>query len=229
MIYNDLCTYWELSSWPDLRDIKGVKAKLVRIRILGLHDLDLGRPLEFLTALNALPELPLAVIRILTRDANGFRLGELLLSMLRDEVVFDVHKLALLVDPLESVASISVVFCPALRGSMVGEEHQAGVITLWSAAQKIKCSVIVEEEVFWVACLGPDHVGTLNGVTAEEDWEVQADNVVVAFLGVEFDGESTRVSGLIRKFAAKGDGTEADEDRSLLSDGLEEVGFLCTR
>jgi hypothetical protein len=51
----------------------------------------------------------LGVIRVLTRDTDGLGLGELLLTVLGEEVVLDVDELALLVDPFEGVATVTVV------------------------------------------------------------------------------------------------------------------------
>ena len=64
-----------------------------------MHDLDICFPDHLFAILNMLPQLLLAVVGVLARRADGFGLGELLLSVLCQEVVFDVDKLALLVDP----------------------------------------------------------------------------------------------------------------------------------
>lgn len=59
-------------------------------------------------------------------------------------------------------------------------------------------------------------------VTNEEDWEVQADEIVVSVLCVELDGVSSRISSFIGVFSAVGDGRESTEDGGLLADGGEE-------
>jgi len=60
-------------------------------------------------------------------------------------------------------------------------------------------------------------------------YKVEADNVVVALLGVELDSETTRVAALIRKLTTESDGGESDEDGRLLTDVGEKVGFLVRR
>jgi len=92
-------TYRELSSWPDLGHIEGVESQFGRVRVFSLHDLDLGCPFLLFTPLHLLPKLLLGIVWILSRDANGFWLGELLLAMLGDEVVLDVNELALRINP----------------------------------------------------------------------------------------------------------------------------------
>ena len=57
-------------------------------------------------------------------------------------------------------------------------------------------------------------------------YEVEANNVIVALLGVEFDGESTGASSFVGELMPEGDGGGTDKDGRLLSNGGKEVGFL---
>ena len=146
--------------------------------------------------------------------------------MLGDEVVLDVDKLALSVDPLERVAAIAVVESPANGCTVVTKEHQTSVVTLRCVCQEIKYGIVINQEVGRVTGLRADNVGTLDRITAEEDGEVEADNVVVAFSGVELDGKTTRVACFVWVFSAHCDSTKADKDRCLLANTGEEVCFL---
>jgi len=170
----------ELITRPDLRNIEGIEAELCRVGVFGLHDLYLSGPFLLFTTLHGLPQLLLGVVRVLTRDADGFRLSELLLAVLGNEVVLDVDKFALLVDPLECVATIAVVVGPSLRCTVVTEEHDTGMNRFGGVAEQIECGIVVEQEVTGVACLGTDNIGSLDRVAAEEDREVEANDVVVA-------------------------------------------------
>lgn len=125
----------KLASRPDLGHIEGVETKLGWVGLLWLHDLNVGCPLWVCTVLNLVVELLLGVVRVFTTNAVGLLPSELLLSLLGDEVVFDVDKAAICVDPLESVATISVLLCPSIRSSVVGEEHHSSVVTIRSLAQ----------------------------------------------------------------------------------------------
>ena len=74
--------------------------------------------------------------------------------------------------------------------------------------------------------MGSNYVWSLDGIAAEEDGEVEADDVVVALHGVKLNGETTGVASFIRVLTTNGDCGESDEDRSLFTYAGEEVGFL---
>ena len=93
------------------------------------------------------------------------------------------------------------------------------------AAEKVESRIIIKQEVLWVPRLGANDIGSLDGVAAEEHWEIEADNVVIAFLCLQLDRETSRVAGFIREFAAERDSRETNEHRSLLSNILQEAGF----
>lgn len=213
----------ELRSRPHLCDVEGVETKLLWIRVLGLHDLHVGPPADLFAVLDCLVQIALGVVRIFTAHLCGLLLRELFLAVLCDEMVFDVNKLALCVDPLESVATVAVIETPTLRSAVVAKEHETSVVALRSVAEQVEDTVIVEEEVLGIAILRSDDIGTLNGISAEKDGEVQPYDVVVALYGVEFDGETARVAGLIRKFSSGRYGRETDEDGCLLADRGQEV------
>lgn len=176
-----MSAYRELSTRPDFGDIEGVKAKLIWIRLLWLHDLHFGSPLNLATGLNDVPQLHLRIVGVLTRNANGLWLGELLLAVLGEEVVLDVHELAGLVYPLEGVAAVAVLVDPSVWRAVIREEHQTSVVALRRAAEQVEGRVVVKEEVLRVAGLRADDVWPLDRVAAEEDREVQADDVVVSY------------------------------------------------
>jgi hypothetical protein len=152
--------------------------------------------------------------------------------MLGDEVVLDVHKLALSIDPLECVASVAVFVAPSLGGAVITEKHEAGMVAFWSVCKQIKERIVVWKEVLGVAGLRSNNIRALNGITAKENrlrmlaanpqisgctYKVEPNNVVIAFCGVEFDGETARVAGFVRVFTANCHGREADEDWCLLT------------
>lgn len=58
----------------------------------------------------------------------------------------------------------------------------------------------------------------------EEDQQVVADEVPVAVLGLEPDGEAARVPGDLGRIAPPDDRREADHDRRALALGLEQLG-----
>lgn len=89
--------------------------------------------------------------------------------MLGNEVVLDVDKLSVGVYPFKGVAAIAVVEAPAVGGAMVAEEHEACMIGFGCVGEEVEESVMVQEEVGWVAILRADDVWSLDRITAEED------------------------------------------------------------
>ncbi len=69
-----------------------------------------------------------------------------------------------------------------------------------------------------------DQVGELDRVLDEEDRDVVADQVPVALLRVELDGEAAHVARQVEGALAAGDGREPHERRGALAGPLEEVG-----
>ena len=67
------------------------------------------------------------------------------------------------------MAPVTVLVDPAIRSAVVREEHQASVVALRSACEQVEDAVIVKQEVLGVAILGPNYIGPLNRVSAEED------------------------------------------------------------
>lgn len=73
--------------------------------------------------------------------------------------------------------------------------------------------------------LGVDEVGELDGVLDEENGGVVSDDVIVALLGVELNGETTRITLQVRSTTLTGNGGESQEDRSLLANLAEETSL----
>ena len=72
-----------------------------------------------------------------------------------------------------------------------------------------------------------DQVRELDGVLDEEDRDVVADQVPVAFLGVELDGEAAHVARRVHRARAAGHGREADEHLGLFADLGQDLGAGC--
>ena len=71
---------------------------------------------------------------------------------------------------------------------------------------------------------GMNDVGKLDRILDEEDRDVVADDVPVAFLGIELDGKAAHVAGKVERAFRSGDRREADEGGRLLAGALEDVG-----
>ena len=69
-----------------------------------------------------------------------------------------------------------------------------------------------------------DQVGELDRILDEEDRDVVADEVPVAFLGVELHGEAAHIAREIAGAFVAGNRREAHEGGRLLARALEQVG-----
>ena len=74
-----------------------------------------------------------------------------------------------------------------------------------------------------VVLLRVDEVGELDAIADEEDGRVVSDEVPVAVLRVDLEGEASRVARRVRRAARAGDGREADEHRGALARGREDL------
>ncbi len=100
-----------------------------------------------------------------------------------------------------SLAAIAMLVDPPIGSTMIGEEHQTRMITLWCATKQVERGIVVEQEVLRVSCLRANDIRSLNWVAAEEDGKVQANDIIVAFASVELYGEATRISCFVWKLA----------------------------
>ena len=71
---------------------------------------------------------------------------------------------------------------------------------------------------------GVDEIGELDRVLDEEDRNVVADEIPVALLGVELDGEAAHVARRVDRAGAAGHGREPGEDRRPLADLGQDLG-----
>lgn len=141
-------------------------------------------------------------------------------------MVLDPEPLAVGVDPLVRVRAETVHVTPRLRDSAV--THQPGHLVRGLGPQRpeVPLHVVVAQTGSRQSLLRVDEVGgELDRVLDEEDGRVVADEVVVAVLGVELDGESARVTpGVGGAALLAGDGGEAHE-RLGPGAGLEQSGL----
>ena len=229
----------ELRPGPDFGNIKWIKPKDIRICFFGLHDLYICCPFDLLTILHSFPKFTLRVIRIYPTDPCSFIGRKLLLAMFGKEVILDVDELPSFVYPLESVTTISVIMFPSIWSTMITEKHHTCVIGFGGERQQIKKGVVIQEKVLWVPRLWPDHVGSLNRISAEkhrlwrnqkwckqdskDTYKVQADNIIVSFTSVKLDSKATRISRQVGKLATKSDRRKSHEDRSFHALATKEV------
>lgn len=102
----------------------------------------------------------------------------------------DEYGLSRRVDPAECVASITAHETPPNWSSVIGHEHEPGVLRFRNVGKEIEPGVVVDETALWVTLLRSDVIGTHEWVANEEDRPVETDEIVVACNKINMRGEA---------------------------------------
>lgn len=125
---------WEFAVWPDLGQVKNVVAEL--FSLLGCHGLlpwnqdrrwtrhekgtyDEDIPGGVVALLDGLEELLDTIVGVGTSELAGLGIVESLEALLGEDVELSVHKVAILVDELEGVTTVTVHAVVSIRGTTV--------------------------------------------------------------------------------------------------------------
>jgi hypothetical protein len=140
-------------------------------------------------------------------------------------VELDEVRLALGIDQPEGVHAEALHHAQAARNAAVGHHPHQHVRGLRHQRGEVPEGVVRRRRLrHAVVRLGLDRmhqVGELHRVLDEEDRDVVAHQVPVAFVGVELDGKAAHIARRIGRAAFAGDGGEAGEHRRDLARLLE--------
>jgi len=136
---------------------------------------------------------------------------------------FNPDALVRRVDHRKGVAAEKVHVAEALRDAAVGHDNRDLVQRLRQQCPEIPVIVRAAQPGARVALDGVVEIGEAERVAEKEHRRVVADNVPVAFLGVELDCSATDVALGVSGAAFACDGREADEQRRLLADRAEDL------
>jgi len=189
------CTNWDqgiITMGPDLGDIEDIES--VVQSVFFWHGLNEPVPAWVVTFSNSVVEVVSSPLGILDTLFLSFLSGEVFDALSGFVVVLDVVNFVLVVHPSEGVGRVAVHVTVAIRGTTVREQNEDLVKSLGRVGPEVEGGVGVLQVVNWVALLGVDEIGELDGVLNKEDWGVIADHVVVAFFSVMLDGEATWVT-----------------------------------
>ena len=84
----------------------------------------------------------------------------------------------------------------------------------YEVPEVVVCSLCLGDLVVRLWLSGMDEIWKLHSILDEEDWNVVAHNIPIAFLRVELDSKPADISYSISATTAAEDGREADEDGS---------------
>ena len=141
---------------------------------------------------------------------------------------FDEGGFVLRVDQPERVNAKPLHEAEGARDGAVGHDPHDHVHRFRRQADEVPEIVVrrlrLRESAVGLRLHRVDDVGELDRVLDEEHRDVVADEVPVAFLGIELDGEAAHVAREVERTLRSGDSREAHEDRRLFAGALEDVG-----
>ena len=152
---------------------------------------------------------------------GGVVVGQIVHALLADEVELHPGADAGLVDPHVGVRTVTVHVPPGLGNAAVA--HQVGdlVRRLGRQRPEVPAHVPVLQTGIGQSLLATDEVRELHRVPDEEDRRVVADQIPVAFGGVELERESARIADGVGRAGLAGHGGETREHLGLHT-GLEQ-------
>jgi hypothetical protein len=208
---------------PDLGQVERVE--VVGGRVLVRHDLHLEAPGRVVLAGDRLPQVTPVVVEVLGAYGPGLGVGEVLDALLGLEVVLDPEPLARGVLPHIRAAAVAVHVAVGARRAPVAHQDRHLVGRLGRERPEVPLHVVAAQAGVGHTLLRVNEVGELHGVTHEEDRRVVADEVVVAFFGVELEGEAAHVAVRVRVALFGGHLRETREHRRALANYVEKGGF----
>ncbi len=192
---------------PDLRQVEGVEA--VGLRVLVWHHLHVEIPGREVARLDGLVEVAAIVIGVCAGDDLGLPGLDLDIALVGREVVLHPEPLASSVDPLVGVRTEAGHLTPRTRQAAVAHEVGDLVGGLRRERPEVPLHVGVAQARPRQPLLRVDEVRELDAVADEEHRGVVADDVVVAFRGVELHREATHIAPGVWTALLAGDTREA--------------------
>ena len=197
-----------------------------RRQLLG-DDLDTEFPFRKRAGFDRFPEVAAVEVIIGALQLGGFVPDERLHAELRLPVKLDKRRLPFRVHKAEGVNTEALHHAVGARDPAVGHCPDHGVHGFGHQGDEIPERVVggrgLREAAVGLHFHRVDEVRELDGVLDEEDRDVVADEIPVAFIGVEFHGEAAHVSRCIDGARAAGDRGETCEERRAFAGFGEEA------
>ncbi len=173
--------------------------------------------------LDRVQQVPPVALAILGDQRRGVGIGEVCNSLLRAEMEFHPHALILRIDHREGVAAEQVHVAEAFRDATVRHHDRDLVQRLGQQCPEVPVVVGAAQAGARVALDRVVEVREAQRVAEEEHRGVVADDIPIAFFGIELQRSSAYVALRIRGAALTGHGGEAHEHRRLLADRVEDL------
>jgi hypothetical protein len=206
---------------PDLGEVERVVGLLARFQLR--HDLDLDLPFREVAALDRLEQVALRAFAVVADHLVGLCVRPVLVALQRLEVELHPVALAGVVPQAVGVAAVAVHKTVAPGQAAIGEQDRYLMQALGRERPEIPHRGRRPHVGLRMAFLRADEIREFHGIADEEDRRVVADQIPVAFLGVELEREAAHVPlGVGRPMLAR-NGREAQQ-RLRLGAGLEHLG-----
>ncbi|KPY54789.1 Peroxisomal catalase [Pseudomonas syringae pv. solidagae] len=188
------------------------------------HQLDAHLPLGEVALLDGSEQIALSVIRISTGNARSL-CGRQILDPLAG-LVMPLHPMTLTccTDEAIGVAAEAVHVTVAVRNATIGEQNSDLVQRFRRVRPEISHHLRALQIGLRQALLSVNEIREFQGVTDKEHRRVVTDDVPVTFLGVKLDRKATRVTLGISRTTLAAYGGEAQENRRLLANRVEQPG-----
>lgn len=118
-----------------------------------------------------------------------------------------------------------MIIAPTFRCAMIGEEHHTSVVALRYLSERVKMALQSNQKSSGLRDCDRITSGPLNGVPTDEDREVQAHSITVAFPNVELDGKASRITGSVWEFSSQSDGRDTNKHGHPLADATQTSSF----
>jgi hypothetical protein len=160
---------------------------------------------------------------VLGNESCGFLIGEILDALLGPEMEFDPDAFVRRIDHRKGVAAEEVHIPEALRDAAVGHDDCDLVQRFGQQGPEIPVVVGAAHPGARVALDRVVEIGKAQRVAEEEHRRIVADDVPVAFLGIELERGSADIPLGVGGTTLAGNGREAGEHRGLLADRVEDL------
>ncbi|MND83629.1 hypothetical protein D3C80_754970 [compost metagenome] len=193
---------------------------------LGLrHHLHIDLPAREVAPLDGVVEIRLTGLPILADGGGGLFICVEAVALLCLEVELDPEALVGVVDEAEGVAAVAVHLPQAPGDAAIAEQYGDLMQGLRMAGPEVPGCGGAAQVGARIPLLGVDEIGEFQRIADEEDGGVVPHQIPVALLGVELEGEAAYVALGVGGALLTGHGGEAQKDRGLLADGVEQVGL----
>ena len=183
------------------------------------------RPAGEITLGNALEQVALMALAVLGNNRFRFLVGQVLDALLGAQVEFDPDTFILGIDHAEGVTAKAMHVAVGIGNTAVAHDDGDLMQRFGEGSPEIPVVGGGTQVGLRIAFDSPVEIREFVRIAQEEDRGVVADQVPVAFFGVELHGKAADVAFCIGCTAFPGDGGEAHESFGFLADLGKDLGL----